>query len=78
MQAAYSPTLRWMPRLRTISKRVPEPVKALARKVTSDPVDVQRARISDDLRRRLEDSLREDVAKLRRFMPDGFDGWGLA
>ncbi len=78
MQAAYSPRLRRMPRLRTISKRVPEPVKALARKLTSDPVDVQRARISDDLRRRLEDSLREDVAKLRRFMPDGFDGWGLA
>jgi len=77
-QAAYSPTLRRMPRLRTISKRVPEPVKALARKISSDAVDVRRAHISDDLRRRLEDSLGEDVAKLRRFMPDGFDGWGLA
>jgi len=78
MQAAYSPTLGRMPRLRTISKRVPEPLKAFARKVTSDKVDVRRARISDDLRHQLEDSLREDVAKLRRFMPESFDGWGLA
>jgi hypothetical protein len=78
MQAAYSPTLRRMPRLRAISKHVPEPVRSLARKVTSDPVDVRRAQISDDLRRRLEGSVRDDVAKLRRFMPDGFDGWGLA
>jgi|tagenome__1003787_1003787.scaffolds.fasta_scaffold20827250_2 hypothetical protein len=34
--------------------------------------------LSPELRRRLEDLLRDDVALLRRHMPPDFDGWGLA
>jgi hypothetical protein len=41
-------------------------------------VDMDRAHLSDDVRQQLEASLREDVARLRPYMPDGFDGWGIA
>jgi hypothetical protein len=36
------------------------------------------ASISEDLRLRLQDLLRDDVKALRAYMPDGFDGWGIA
>lgn len=34
--------------------------------------------VSRALRARLADGLREDIVALRRYMPDGFDGWGIA
>lgn len=34
--------------------------------------------VPDDLRDRLAGILAEDVAALRSFMPEGFDGWGIA
>jgi hypothetical protein len=34
--------------------------------------------LSPELRARLADQLRDDVARLRSYMPAGFDGWGLA
>jgi hypothetical protein len=34
--------------------------------------------LSEDLRRQLEGSLREDVRRLREYAGPGFDGWGLA
>jgi hypothetical protein len=39
---------------------------------------MDRAHLSDDVRQQLEASLREDVARLRPYMPDGFDGWGIS
>jgi hypothetical protein len=34
--------------------------------------------IPDSVREQLVESLRDDVARLRRLMPEGFDGWGIA
>jgi hypothetical protein len=34
--------------------------------------------IDERLRDQLTDLLRDDVAKLRSYMPEGFDGWGIA
>jgi len=34
--------------------------------------------IPDDVRRRLEDRLRDDVKALYAYMPEGFDGWQIA
>jgi hypothetical protein len=34
--------------------------------------------LSPELRKRLADLLHDDVAKMRAYMPPGFDGWGLA
>ncbi len=34
--------------------------------------------ISDDVREQLAERLRDDVRDLRAYMPEGFDGWGLA
>jgi len=78
MKPAIAQKLRRIPGLATVTRHTPRSVKALARRLPTQPVDARRARISEDLRQRLEGSLREDVAKLRRYMPDGFDGWGIA
>ena len=34
--------------------------------------------LSDEARSRLDDALRDDVARLRNYMSDTFDGWGIA
>jgi len=34
--------------------------------------------LAPELRERLADLLRDDVARFRQYMPAGFDGWGLA
>ena len=34
--------------------------------------------ITDDLRAELVERLRDDVGSLRAYMPEGFDGWGIA
>ncbi|HEX7248495.1 MAG TPA: sulfotransferase domain-containing protein, partial [Actinomycetota bacterium] len=36
------------------------------------------AQVSPALRSRLADELRDDVAELRPYMPDGWHGWGIA
>ncbi len=78
MKPAMAQRVRRIPGLASITQHAPRSVKTLARRLPAEPVDVQRARLSDDLRQQLEASLREDVARLRRYMPDGFDGWGIA
>jgi hypothetical protein len=35
-------------------------------------------RLSDGTRQELEDRLRDDVRRLRRYMGDDFDAWGFA
>jgi hypothetical protein len=77
MPGAYTPALRRMPRLRALSRRTPDRIRTLARRASSERVDVERGRISDALRSRLEDELRDDVRRLRAYMPPDFDGWGL-
>jgi sulfotransferase family protein len=77
MPGAYAPALRRVPGLRALTRRAPERLRAFARRAGSERVDVGRGEISDALRQRLEDALRDDVRRLRPYMPPGFDGWGL-
>lgn len=63
-------------------ERVPGPVRArlfpiLSTGLASRPITEQETRIDDDLRHRLEDVLRPDVERLRRYMGPSFSGWGL-
>ncbi|HXF37675.1 MAG TPA: sulfotransferase [Actinomycetota bacterium] len=69
---------RAVPGLRRAARRLPGPVREVARRISAPRLDLARATVPEDLRRRLEDELREDVRRLRRYMPQGFDGWGIA
>jgi hypothetical protein len=42
------------------------------------PAAVGRTVICPQLRERLAERLRDDVARFHRYMPDDFDGWGIA
>ena len=58
------------------------PSRAAKRRPPSPSVEVEgdapvRTRISDELRRRVEGELAEDVMRLGRYLPAGFDGWGI-
>ena len=63
-----------------LARRVaPAPLKRAARTVTQRPVTLTvDASVPDDLRRELVGALRGDVAGLRPFLGESFDGWGLA
>ena len=78
MKPAMAQRLRRIPGMAAISQHAPRSVRTLARKLPAEPVDMERAHLPDHLRQRLEESLREDVVRLRPYMPDGFDGWGIA
>ena len=55
------------------------PVAApVARAGSLDGGATDAAVLSPDLRKRLAELLHDDVAKMRAYMPAGFDGWGLA
>ena len=79
---------RWWLR-RTMNRYVQPPVQAKdpAEKVAGSPpgptVPHQerteaKVTVSEQLRERLADLLREDVTRLRTYMSEGFDGWGIA
>ena len=76
--SAPSRLIRRWPALASAARRLPAPLRRAARRLPGPRLDVEAARIPEDLRRRFEKELREDVARLRRFMPPGFDGWGIA
>lgn len=78
MPSSLARALRRVPGVGPAARLLPGRVRRLARRLPAPRVDVERARIPDGLRRRLEDELRDDVARLRRLMPEGFDGWGIA
>jgi hypothetical protein len=74
--------IRRIPQVRRVAMYVPGTIKRLKHNLTkglpTDELDLGRARLPEGLRERLQESLREDVAKLRSYMGDGFDGWGIA
>ncbi len=78
MRSAMAQRMRRMPGVAAIARHAPRSVRTLARKLPTEPVNVDRARLPHDLRERLEATLREDLVKLRPYMPDGFDFWGIA
>jgi hypothetical protein len=47
-------------------------------RVSAMPAPVEDAVLSPELRARLTDLVRDDVARFRSYMPADFDGWGIA
>lgn len=71
--------LQRTPGLRALWRLVPERLKRAGRRgVLGRGVDAGAARIPDTTRRRLEELLRDDVRRLRAYLGDEFDGWGIA
>lgn len=74
------PLFRWahgLPGYAAVARAVPQPVKDWTLAVRTRGLHPDRARISDVLTLRLEDMLREDVVRLRRYIGNDFDGWGI-
>ncbi len=63
---------------RRIGRFLPGTVKRAFRQVTSRPVVTERAEISASFRHHLEDLLRDDVKRMREWLDEDFDGWGIA
>jgi hypothetical protein len=86
-RATYPPAAWWirrtMKRYAPASKRAKELIdlaipallgRRAERRANVDP----RFTVTPEVRERLAEELRDDVATFRRSMPDGFDGWGIA
>jgi hypothetical protein len=69
-RAAMS-TRWWKP----MATALPASPKRIGRRISHRPVETE---ISPELRLRLAGLVREDVAELRHYMDDSFDGWGIA
>jgi hypothetical protein len=78
MERALTQRLYRVPGVGAMEKRLPESVRVLARRLFFDRLDVDRARISDHAREKLEQAFAGDVRRLRAFLPASFDGWGIA
>lgn len=61
-----------------IAEHIPSGVKESIRTVSHRPPPTPELSMSEELERELEDRLREDVRRLRRYLPAEFDGWGIA
>jgi Sulfotransferase domain len=72
-------TVRGIPGSHTLARAIPRSMKVAAKqRMLTTRVNVDEARLSDDLRNDLEQLLRDDVRLLRPYLPTGFDGWGIA
>jgi hypothetical protein len=69
---------RRVPGYGRVARWAPQSLHRLTRSARRRPIKPERALISEDLRGRLEDHLRDDVTKLRRYLGEDFDGWGIA
>jgi hypothetical protein len=70
-------TLRRIPGYRSAASVAPRSLARLKDRLTTKKAP-PRPKLSDGARREIEDRLRDDVRRLRRYMGDDFDGWGLA
>lgn len=88
-RASYPPYVWWI--RRTVKRYVPAGKRAKElidlvvpaslgryRRAQMTPADAGSSSVPEGLRAQLADQLGDDVAKLRSFMPDTFDGWGIA
>ena len=76
-RGAVGRLVRRVPGHGRLADAVPEKVLTLWRRAATRPVAPDAFAISDDTRRRLEEQLAPDVARLRRFLGNDFDGWGI-
>jgi hypothetical protein len=67
---------RSTPFYRALARVAPESLKWLHHRLTTRPV-ADYATLSPELEERIRDALAPDVARLRDFLPAGFDGWGI-
>jgi hypothetical protein len=74
---AVDPALRRIPGYGAIASVAPRSLVRLKVRLTTKKAP-PRPQLSDSSRREIEDRLRDDVRRLRRYMGDDFDGWGLA
>jgi hypothetical protein len=81
MKPAPLRAIRRIPKIRTASTYVPEPLKTLKRRLTrglaTKELDVGGAVIPHGLERELRLTLHDDVAALRPRLGPDFDGWGI-
>lgn len=75
---AFAQALGRRPLPRTLLRYAPGSVARWGRRLVLQPIERERGNISLDLRQRLEDLLRSDVRRLRAYVGEGFDGWGIA
>jgi hypothetical protein len=69
--------LRRIPGYRSVASVAPRSLARLKDRVVTKPAPPPPT-LSDGARREIEDRLRDDVRRLRRYMGEDFDGWGLA
>jgi hypothetical protein len=73
--------IRQIPRVRTLATYIPSSIKKvkhdLTDRLSTEDLDLARGNMSDQLKRQLRQTLRDDVSKLRPFMDDDFDGWEI-
>jgi sulfotransferase family protein len=74
---AIDKTLRRIPGYGSIASVAPRSLVRLKNRLTTKKAP-PRPTLSDAARREIEDRLRDDVRRLRGYMGDDFDGWGLA
>ena len=60
-----------------IARRVPAAIKEKTLRMRTRGIDPSRFVLADDMRRRLEESLLEDLAELRGLLGPTFDCWGI-
>jgi hypothetical protein len=53
-------------------------VPGVSRWLGTTPLDPRRAEISPAFEQQLRDLLRDDVRRLRGYVGEDFDGWGIA
>ena len=63
--------------IRAVSPITPPAAKRAALRLMSRHIAPSDVRISDEVRRELEDRIREDVRRLRGYVNHDFDGWGI-
>lgn len=66
-----------LPVARRLWEAMPESLRRAGRRVATKGHDPRGKDMSCETRRRLEDALRDDVARLKDYAWPGFDGWGL-
>lgn len=79
-QGTYRPlvaAVRRAPGIRRLALLTPAWLRRRLGPLVKQDAATYASSISDDLRSRLEDALRDDVIRLRAYMGETFDGWGI-
>lgn len=67
-----------IPGRETLRRFLPAPLRRAWGRLTTVPLDRESWPVPDAVRRRVHDALRPEVERLRGFLGDEWDGWGIA